>query len=287
MSVTRFVLVATLVFGVAGCITTRAPVVNENLHLPAPFRALNSSSVPTRVGVIYVLRLNSTTEVMDVLGERAIGDSGGWTTQFTNNIVQEIALGRLNVFKGSGICRSSEQIAIGLRTAFCPRVIPVDVTFEMRGFRIDRLTEPFGILEILNRPGSGLIYNREADARVMQRRTSLAEAIAQHTALAGEQVAVCTEVQTVLYSQILIRGRISAERALETARRIASRNALEIDEVAISSTIANGEPLVSFPIKGLFTVSAEFRNIGLVDVSTSPRIDYRLGGVKSIDMRAP
>jgi hypothetical protein len=234
------------------------------------------------MGVIYVTRKRSLTQILDVTGNLNVGDNPAWTSSSKEEVDKELVLEVLPIGQLDGFCGSNGWFATSLRSVFCPAGSPVYVILKVQQTATSRLIDPFEVLEVLNRPVTGLIYNRAADERLMQWRVSLAATIAQHDSLAGEQVAVCTEVKVATKGLLSIRGRISQPAASALAENLASERGLNIEQPSADDPKQSDS--ISFRVKSAFVVSAKFRDVGLVDVSTSPRIDYRLGGIRDVDL---
>jgi hypothetical protein len=154
----------------------------------------------------------------------------------------------------------------------------VEIDVEPSNVARAQLANPFLLLEVLNRPVSGLAYNREAEEKVMQWRTSLAGAISG----SGEHAAVCTDIETAPGATLVIRGEVDHDTAVSLAKNVLAGSALHVswDEAKTSATANGSETRV--PIAGQLVLEATFREIGLVNASTVPRIDFTLGGFQRV-----
>lgn len=277
---------ATVLSNLSGCVVTQPAASGDKFALPRTFDLLNSPSSHLHLGTIYIVRRNSLSEVLAVVDQRSFEGPGGWITTSESPAVVTTSLGTRLIGRLDGFCGSASELGKGLRQSFCPKGSPVTVSLEMKGIRTERLLQAFSVLEILNRPVSGIDYNRAADNRVMQWRVSLAEAIARNDPSVGEHVSLCTEIRTALSSALVVEGNVTAEFALAIARDVAASYGLEINVTAISTaTGGRDNNRQVFPLVGFITSAIELRDIGLVDVSTTPQIDYRLGGVRLLEIR--
>jgi hypothetical protein len=220
--------------------------------------SLNSNGQTVSVGGVYLLEPRHLVVVADLLSSRPLNEDGG---------LVECA-------DGSSGRRMLGVCSMPIATAgYCCVRSPI-CWLEVDKSQVDRLDDPYDCLQIVNRPITGLAYNRDAEIRVNQWRTSIAAAIDRHLTVKGPRVVLCTSVEKMTKGKFVIDGTNSEDQAYQIQETICGPTGLRADWARHVKT-ATGR--VEIPVAGELVLLAKCRELGLVDDTSTPRIEFKLG----------
>ncbi len=234
---------------------------------PLPFLVLNPKATVTP-GTAYHIEKGRISSLAELLASRPLNESGGLTkkTEEPSSIIK--SLGRSAISLPSTTPPYHQQSVSSL------------LTLESKATIVEQLGDPFDCLEILNRPVTGYAYNRDAELKIVQWRTSLGAAIykASRDANPSSQVVICTSIESVATGTIVVSDIQSEEAAKEAVKMALAASSCRVDYDKVSMRM-DGECIkYVFPLTSSIVISASFRELSLVDSSTQPRIEYKLNG---------
>jgi hypothetical protein len=213
-------------------------------------------------GAVYVVSGGRLEWVLNLLGAQQLNDSEGWLERQSNprRLTATRNLGCADIRRQTSncVCRSEVWIA------------PVDATTVSLG-------DPFECLEIVNRPLSNLLYNRNAESQIVQWRASLSNIIQRHRST-GERVVLCTAVESMNSGSFVTR---EGADPVDFSRLWASFGRGRGGESGVGGASLDPDMRVEngcllLPI-GRLVLSATFRELDLVEESSTPRILFKLG----------
>ncbi|MBL8829963.1 MAG: hypothetical protein JNM18_23490 [Planctomycetaceae bacterium] len=253
MNILRLILCIVLLFAAE----TGLPVSAEDFS--ARIRYLNGANniLP---GSVYTLSGNRLEWVLDLLGPRPLDEAGGWLNH------------RVDPDRPAAARRLG---SITLRQGHCNCLRPSDFWILPGDATTIQLGDPFECLEIVNRPLSNLLYNRNAEIRIMQWRTALAGAI-QRRRTPGECVVLCTVVETMERGFFVARAGADSAQVERLWGSCSERRDGAASSGSESNAVRTENGYLYLPV-GPLTMSASFRELELVEESTAPRIGFKFG----------
>jgi hypothetical protein len=273
----RFAASSILLFAF-GC-SSAATGVKSFADAADAFRQESTSLQRLAVGRVYVVAGRGAQLVLDIWADRAPDQLAGEVRYLrrTGNPERVLAVATIQPPRW---CRSWVGKIIA-RKDECPLDRQVAIILRANETLVTSLADPFEVLEVFNRPVSGLVYNQRAEARVMQWRASLAELIAQHARDGQATVAMSTEIEVVNSGELVVRGAADLHEAT-TLLALLGDSLFEDYKRPVGELVRRqigegpgGEFRFELPKETV--LRCEFRDISLVDESTHPRVDFRLG----------
>lgn len=221
---------------------------------------LNANRTQIMPGRVYDLRNGKVSLLVDLLGERPLNESLGWVEreQLSSN-PYKIARTYSDWCVNNVLVRHEENIWL----------VPGTVKSES-------LSTPHECLEIVNRPLSNLAYNRDAEIRINQWRSSLLNIIAKSEAQHQGEILLCTGVVFVDGGHVAAKetvGQIATEKFF--AKIFKESPTLEVRDADIFSQ--NGHV---YRKVNAVTVSASFLKIERDTSSYEPKVALMFGEKK-------
>lgn len=214
---------------------------------------LNCRRDPLVPGAIYVLENGKLVPILELLKEVPLYELGAWINR------QELEV-------------ESVKIASYQRPyCYCRRwywsVESIQVTGGQR--RVERIGDSFGCLEILNRPGTGLIYNRESEIRMNQWRETVFEHMRRAARARSAKIVLCTETIAAVRPSLLVSEASDSQQAMSASRSAIDTLGLKCGE-AKKTTRGVEIPLEVEQI----LLEARFRELTSVLTSTQPQLQF-------------
>lgn len=250
------------------CLTSCANVTTSNggiAQIASRFRPLNESSAGAVPGTVYFISRDGMVPILDMLAVRPKAERGSW-------------LNREDGMKGW--IRKLGTVRVTRKRALWSEEVILTCWLEPTHQNAASLGDPFACLDIVNRPLTGLIYNRDADLRIAQWRAALASAIATaRSGQPGRTVAMCTGVQEMTSGTIALEGEVDASTAEEVTRDLLHRSHVDANWRAMRVKYSGPGVRLEIPIRGHLLISAQFRRLSVVDSGIIPYVAFSLGAV--------
>ena len=259
----RFTAVFFLV-ALAGCSTI------QNNGLDRSFLTLNSQSPEIRVGSVYVLENHRLTDMVDLLG------SYGSTQWLVRNDYD------------------MKNCALIGKTSFCPPgtvLYFVSASAYVEGGKVQsvKMADPFACLELLNRPTTGLNYNRTAEIRVNQWRASISRLISECDGAGNDtakKVVLCTGIETLHSSGFHFHGYFVENDTPVIVRHFLERSKFSNVDLTHANNYSlrnGGASEATVPVSDSIIIGASFMVMSIVDGTTEPRIEFYFGSRVDVD----
>ncbi|TWB07185.1 hypothetical protein FBZ96_1011003 [Bradyrhizobium stylosanthis] len=238
----------------SGCITSRRPLLGLNdLSLSEEAALLNPLVGRPGVGNFYYLSRGKVASILDLRARLAPRPTASWY--------------ETKLLKSDGDER--EVAHVQFEGEFGNRKVAVSARGSQK--LIERLTDPFAYLEVLNRPATGELYNRTAEQRLATWKASLADVISRSAVEDTGFLALCT-----------------IREEFKQVDWIVNAHPGDLDDRSISRiqySVASALGLVSGgparEVRGL-TIGVVFQRVALVTSGESPSIQFSLGNETSI-----
>jgi hypothetical protein len=246
-----------------GCAETQKsdPEISQIVAKVHSLNASSSSSV--QPGTICVLG-DPILPTVNLLSNHPLNETSGW---FFKKKLPGGSEGLL------GILTATHQTWLGKRP------ILIRVTLIPNEIQESEIKDPFACLEIVNRPVTGLSYNRDADLRISQWRESIAELFGPGTERSTHHgdVFLCVAKDEIMSGSLIIEGPIDQSAAVEIVSDLA-RQVHITPEMNKATGRVTGETIrFEVPIRGRLVIGVQLRKLELLDASPIPRIDFALG----------
>lgn len=214
---------------------------------------LNEAGNEITPGTIYVLENGKLSPVLNLLREVPLNELGAWVSRKTVHLAKTPLFNVPRPYYYN--CRwywSATYLSLPEGT-----------------YTIESVGDPFACLEILNRVGTGLIYNHEAEIRTTQWRETLVEYIRRSEHDGRVKILQCVETMTTELPEVIVEGSSNEKDALMICNHV-------LKSYGISTDLVTGKPplyQVKLPQKR-FVLQARFRELKAVRATTHPQVQF-------------
>jgi hypothetical protein len=258
----------------AGCSAPTSYTTSADLRVNHALKLLNDSNSRIDVGAFYGIVDGVPIPVLDFRDRLSVDEASGWVRHVAAQAGQSWSLGEVRITRHPNGCST-----ISTATRACQAeqdVLPI--VLQATEAEIDRLSEPGALLEVLNRPITGASYNRSAEERIMLWRATLTAAIEDARHGDGSAVSLCTSTTAVIHGRVVIedpRGHLVDASQIGKDLQEKSLGIIAPDVVAGATSDSATE--YSWLLAGEPVVEAVCQEVGIVNATPYPRIDFRLG----------
>jgi hypothetical protein len=263
----------------------RPPTEAPEFSTSAVLALLNSEAITPTPGVVYELQERGGTPLLDILGRKPLYEPAGWVSRMPTDHTSVMPLAQKNVGRPTVRCEDLSKWARIVQKLPCDVPTSVRVDLRVMSRTSEVLLEPMSLVEILNRPATGLLYNREAESRIQLWRSSLAGALYRHRAEGTMRVALCLAREQASVASLAVTGLIDASAALALATEVLSASNVHVDSAVLQEEV-HGDGSITFvmPVVSPLTIHATFRDMELVDGAVDSRIDFSLAGMRQVSL---
>jgi hypothetical protein len=253
----------------------------------AALAALNSESNVLAPGVIYELHEEGSAPILDILRRKPLYEPAGWVDRTQTDRKSIVPLALRNVGRPTVRCSELSWWTRAVKKPPCDMPTPVSIELRVKAAGSEVLLEPMSLVEILNRPMTGLLYNREAESRIQLWRSSLAAALYRQRGYRSVRVALCLSREQASEVSLAITGFIDASAAQALAAEVSSASKVRIaGKSSQEEPHEDGSTTYVFPVVAPVTLRATLRDVQLVDGAIDSRIDFSLAGMHEIAVSA-
>lgn len=253
----------------ASCVSSGPPA-------PPEPRKIALYETPLQVGVIYRWDSDSSPmTVLDLVTTRTLNERTGSMVRSLDTRTRPLLHTDLAVGEYKGACAPTASLANLIPKSLCGARSPVRIELSSTKTIRDEMTDPFALLELLNRPMSGLVYNQEAETRVIQWRTAIAGAVGASSKTA---LNVCIYQETLVEGLITVNGKVTPSHARALALDLANLHGLRLAPASAAAPTASTADAYQFPVSANLQTGIIVREIIFAQASSGPRTDFSLQG---------
>lgn len=241
----KYLSVCVVLASSVGCVGPVHPIHSS-------FQQLNGSN-EFRVGSIYVFSRSGPVFVEDVLSAVSLNYLTSIRREANASIHSSFELGRYS--PNSNYVTSDDAVRIAVHGEAITR---------------QHLDQPDDCIEALNRPVSALFYNLETERRWTDLRVALQSVLAQWP----KEVYLCIATDKIPDAKVTLTcSGANAPNPQTLLRDLFSSTAVVLDRPKVVE-----QNTYVFPVRSAITKRVLLRRLISVDASTTPKIEFALGG---------
>lgn len=273
------VAVITVSLFIIGCAHTPPIDDKEQSRVENSIRRIVES--PLSAGTIYVAGArNRFDPLLDFVSLRVVSPQvGGFESNLQVRNPSSLDLGSFLLGEPEGLCDPAREASKFVPRFICNNKSPV--TLSIRPLKVVRtqVTDSLTLLEVLNRPLTGLNYNQTAEGRITQWRTALA------SANDNAKIFLCSSLTTMLEGQLIVRGKLSRDAAKSIARTLNRDSVMTMDFDRMTADVANGVAEYAIPIVESIQIEAVLTRLTYEESDAYPKLILSIGGNKVLTLQ--